>query len=271
MRGSAAKIVGREEYRGYMTDPNAQRVWACAFCGRSEVQRSKEHVLRRWFEGRIETVADYVTDIEFFEGAADDAVSRTVRPIPKSAFDMPINEVCRECNQGWLNDLESSIEEELVELANGRFVQLTPEIQTRLRTWLFKTALMFTLTNRQTPRLTGLMTYLFEHRAAPPLVGAQFAVCDELAPNAAGRHHALASSGRLDEDGNYPMTHVVAFGLGRMFFMVSLPSRSGKPAKMGLDGLRLVRSATPGKWRFLEPRPRHTFGPPRLITRDIAL
>lgn len=102
-------------------------------------------------------------------GGGDGGSDRTVRPV---------KEVCRECNQGWLNDLENLVEETIDDLIDDRRSRplATTDIQS-VRIWAFVRSL--------------LLTYLSSRGRAPREIFEQVD-CERRVPR--GRYVQLAAS-----------------------------------------------------------------------------
>jgi hypothetical protein len=247
--------------------------WACAFCGRSDVPRTKEHVLRKDFQGKIPSM-ERATFTRDFPAEPDRGVKRW--DVPKSNFDMTINEVCAPCNHGWMNDLESRVEETVIALAHGRRPSIAVDHLHDLRFWMVKTALVKSLMQRDQSHIhADLCREMFEHQAAPPVTSAQFSICTEQAPHAYGR---LVWIKFVLPEKEAVLT-MVCFGVGRLSFQVMLTNHE-EMAGLGRDLLRSARvvkgwNAMPlDRRRALKPSP-HELTPYRLyqqssILRDVT-
>ncbi len=57
-----------------------------------------------------------------------------------------VNDICKECNGGWMSDMERTIKPSLTPLIIGTAQsRLSPTIQCRIAAWCYKTALVFDL------------------------------------------------------------------------------------------------------------------------------
>ena len=222
--------------------------WRCAFCDKADGKRTREHILRKKFHDLIPE-EDGTGRISTTDYPHDASRETKLRGLPHSNFEMQVNEICEDCNRGWLNDLETRVEEIVVDLAHGRVRGLTGDEVHDLRFWMAKTALVKTLQEREQPRLVPLFREMYEKQQTPKNVDVQFAVCSGTAPNGFGRMMwaCPAPAGRKDIT-RFTQT-MVNFGVGRLFFIVSLPM-SLLPARFGRIALKAIRDNTAG-WNFL--------------------
>lgn len=241
-----------------MSEPNGiivhmgQNQWRCIFCDRSDVSRSKEHVLRKKFQDLIpsQTEGSFTRDWGDFK---DRGVERWT--VPKSNFDMTINEVCRHCNQGWLNDLESRVEANVVALAHGNRPRLSVQEQGDLRFWMVKTALMKTAMDREWGYFIPLFHQMYESQTNPVGTEAQFGICEETAPNQYGRFSSMTF--QLDEQD--AVHSLVAFGVHRLAFQVTLTNYPDM-AEFGRFILKSARKFAKG-WNVLQADRRRPLTP----------
>lgn len=249
--------------------------WTCAFCSRSGVSRSKEHLLRRWFEGRI-PASDGVRIMsdQYGEGTT---TSKRLLTVPKSPFDITVNEICRNCNQGWMNDLESQVGDLIVELAWARRTRLTPAEVEALRFWCAKTALVKSLQVRSIPRDVDALSSLFAEQRAPSWFGVQIATCKGEAPNPVGRHTfvvGVANEADLDDsDPNWSRCQTLfTIGIGRLSVQVGYGGQDPEARSTALKVMKVVRKVNAGKWLVLpDARPKRSRAlRTTLVSRDEA-
>lgn len=106
------------------------------FCG-SRDNLTKEHVYPRWLY-RAMGVGGTVQIVRNTDGK--DEVIRSAR-----AFDVTVREVCRECNNGWLNDLEQAFRTAMLPALQGHTrppTSLGIGSQEVVATWAIKTWLL---------------------------------------------------------------------------------------------------------------------------------
>jgi hypothetical protein len=130
----------------------------CVFCGGSA--NSNEHAFPRW-------LADLVP------GEAPLTMRRSgKRPASweSSGLDVRVKQVCRECNNTWMSELETRSRPLVSELAtDARTAPLSHAEQITLSAWLYKTAIMLALAYPAEDRfvLPGDYHYFYEHRRPP--------------------------------------------------------------------------------------------------------
>jgi hypothetical protein len=104
---------------------------SCVFCGRAPV--SREHVWPQWLLKALRGAFESVEVVR----------ERDVHEL--SSPEIMVNRVCRPCNEGWMERLESAVRPTLGPMI---WAEETPRLlgypaQRTLATWAFKTALMF--------------------------------------------------------------------------------------------------------------------------------
>lgn len=105
------------------------------FCGATE-GRSKEHVLRR----KWRTLLDETEPVPL---KVDHTYSDGRRPHTDSwvgkRYEAQVRDVCRECNSGWMERLETEVEDLVLRLATGWKGVVTADERAALGRWLAKT------------------------------------------------------------------------------------------------------------------------------------
>jgi len=136
---------------------------ACLFCGSTGVKLPKEHAYPRWLE-RALNIQGTIT----YSGGQP--TERTGHKL-----DLEVRDVCRDCNGGWMHDLEHAFRAVMIRPLNG-FGPVTlhqPE-QKVIALWAVKTWFML---ERALPHLRAdkaieaqphLFRYLFENGEPPP-------------------------------------------------------------------------------------------------------
>lgn len=134
---------------------------SCLFCG--EAANSKEHAYPAW----ISDIAPGVGDLRHGRGNEETAIHTEWS---NSGFDIQVRQVCRECNQTWMSDMEASTKDLLEPLLLGSRTRLLsiPE-QKRIATWVYKTAIMLALAHPKEDHFVPPADYRFfyEHRRPP--------------------------------------------------------------------------------------------------------
>lgn len=125
-------------------------VKSCVFCSKSlpAVKITKEHVLRRWLKHSL----DLPNSAYKKEGWHADSAGAKVehfRRVPNSPFERVVNDVCKTCNEGWLEGrIEKPVGELLVHLALGCRAAIDRRSAILLAIWAAKTALVIALLER---------------------------------------------------------------------------------------------------------------------------
>jgi hypothetical protein len=132
----------------------------CAFCNASGT--SQEHIWPDWAAKYMATegaVRHYLNVVQ--EGKDDQD-----RSWPQKAFSMTVGAVCRECNNGWMSELESRTKPFFEAAFQGRGRLLHAGMQRELAAWAVKTAMM--VERQQGPARHVILPeeyrHLYEHR-----------------------------------------------------------------------------------------------------------
>lgn len=163
---------------------------------------------------------------------------------------MTVNDVCRECNQGWLNDLENQVEP-IIDglLADYSSLQrVGPDRVEMLGYWAFIRALLRTYVSPQGRAPQKLLQHTYEARKVLPGCYVQIAASTEYVWEA-GSHQSL----RIALGGSKHYLGYVAFGLGGLLFLVSLSDSSNEASRRAFDVIRQPRLWFPGSFCWLAP------------------
>jgi len=127
----------------------------CIFCCGTPLTR--EHALPQWLNGLLGGAA-----LISWGNQTDPA---TRRRSPKGV-DWVTRSVCRECNNGWMSELEGAAAPVLEPLILGDVTRLSPDEQALVAIWVWKTFLMVELVQQVSPRVTRDEDYhwFFEQR-----------------------------------------------------------------------------------------------------------
>lgn len=120
--------------------------WASYFAWRlgPGVQIWREHPLPEWLTKMLAPLArgrDFQIIGARLNSFTGDTVTRVKATVP-SPSQVPIRGPCRNCNQGWMNDLENAVRPVLQEIFTGGTPRITPGLQRALAAWAAKVALM---------------------------------------------------------------------------------------------------------------------------------
>lgn len=224
----------------------------CLFCASTTAKRSREHVLRRSFKQKFASVSSLT-----FARQVDAEIELAERPITQ--FDLTVNDVCRDCNQGWLNDLENLVEpsiDRLIDVRNGRRLS-SAEIES-LGYWAFVRSMLLTHLSPRGRVPRSLFERVYRDRRVPTGCYVQLAISTHSVFEA-GSHQSI----RLNPGDHY--LGFVAFGLGPLVFFASLSDSSPETSTRSLDVSRQPRFWFPGCFRWLSP-PELLEAPLRILT-----
>lgn len=135
---------------------------ACLFCGDTELTR--EHVFPQWLLDEC-NIRKAKMDMEHHAFYGEKISER-----PLTLNSLINGLICRECNNGWLSQLESQVKPVLINLLNtsDNFVTLLKEHNKLLSMWAFKTAIILNhATNYRNIIPKRHYKYLYKHRRIP--------------------------------------------------------------------------------------------------------
>jgi hypothetical protein len=120
------------------------------------VAKSREHVLGQWMR-RLEKnhpaeQRSYTTGFDFDETAMELVEARSEIVLRKAPLlTLKTREVCEDCNQGWMSDLEEAAKSTILQLVSsaktGIAIALGRDTARELARWAQKTALTYELTS----------------------------------------------------------------------------------------------------------------------------
>lgn len=134
---------------------------SCLFC--ENPANSKEHAFPDW----ISEIAPGEGNLKHGRGDAADSVHTEWT---NSGFDIKVRQVCRDCNHGWMSDMEAKTRDLLEPMLLGtRTRPLSVPEQKRVATWVYKTAIMLALAHSDDERFVPKEDYrfLYEQRVPP--------------------------------------------------------------------------------------------------------
>lgn len=228
----------------------------CLFCGTTDGKRSREHVLRRAFK-KSHSVADNLTFSSMTEAGM------TVYQRPHSQFDMTVNRVCKDCNEGWLNDLENTVTETLalVPAAPSGVRIDKPELDV-LAFWAYVRALLRTHVSPAGRAPESLFEQAFLERRVPHTSFVQLGWSTHYM-FVAGGHQSLV----LQPLGTY--LAYVSLGLSGLMFFVTIAEAGDGMRRYALDVSRRPRLWFPGTLHWLAPsEPLEGHRPPRILSLE---
>lgn len=144
----------------------------CVFCGRTPL--SREHVFPRWLTTVLpdqERSRGQDTAMVYLDGSGNSKPLMNHREMKEQFTSTTVTRVCRECNHGWMNDLETSVRPSLSQLVRGQAVYLNRETLLTLATWIAKTCLMADFTYPESSAIPlGDYRWMFKTKQPPPLM-----------------------------------------------------------------------------------------------------
>jgi hypothetical protein len=172
----------------------------------------------------------------------------TVEHRPISQFDLTVNDVCRECNQGWLNALENEAEPLLDRLlGRSEARQLTDSESRLLGFWVFVRALLITHVSPDGRAPIAFFRFAERWRTTPPGTYVQVGRSTHRVWEA-GSHQSL----RLQPGHHY--LGYVAFGIESLVFITSFSDGSQDAMNLSLDTSAQPRRWFPGALSWLVPQ-----------------
>jgi hypothetical protein len=102
------------------------------FCGGSGL--TQEHVWPRWLNGAVE-LGRLFGYRHGTEGSEPEAFEWSA-----GGFTQTVGDVCRQCNSGWLSELEAAVKPLLTPMIRGDRQTLGPEDQRIVAAWAMKMA-----------------------------------------------------------------------------------------------------------------------------------
>ncbi|MFI1459430.1 hypothetical protein [Nocardia carnea] len=175
---------------------------------------------------------------------------------------MTLNQVCQQCNSGWLNDLENAVTPILQKLSHFPFDLVDPDELKNLGFWAYIRALIRTRISPRGHAPDSMFEDAHHNRRVPRGSYIQLGWCTHYVFEA-GAHQSVFL------DGTY-VAHV-AFGLGGHLFLVSM-TEGEEMLSQTLDVSRQPRLWFPGALHWLSPT--ENFDPrriPRILTAQEAI
>jgi hypothetical protein len=142
----------------------------CAFCGErmskaTGNQVTKEHALPLWIMPWMGDSSEGGVTHTIREGTT----GTVLRQWTTDTLDLVARKVCRRCNNGWMNDLETLVRPHLIPLLEGQRRVLDAPALRILSAWAVKTALSLALSNTHaTPISVGHYRAMADAKLRPP-------------------------------------------------------------------------------------------------------
>lgn len=150
-----------------MADQPADGFRSCIFCGQTR-ELTKEHVLPAWLRSLWPdiSVGGHLTGGRS-EGGGEVEYKRNAAP-----FSDTVRSVCRECNNGWMSEVEGEAKTVLTELVRGQRKVLGPARRKALASWIMKTTMVWQYSHRPPTLFVPAEDYqwFYDRRVPPPCV-----------------------------------------------------------------------------------------------------
>ncbi len=194
----------------------------CILCARTDGRPSREHVIPKWARDAFQMPGSVNLTMRVPGGAKEHLHSRPHLNVVLE------KEICEECNNTWLADLERKVSQFLAPMAKEFApTDLSVERLSLLATWAVKTAFLFERSVRQkyrqrpldgTPGSDAELAWLWKHQTPPPKALVWLACYD--------CEHSLAVTYEpsvaplMCADGSVMPGHLVTIALGFVAFQV---------------------------------------------------
>jgi len=212
-----------------------KRTRACIFCGGTPV--TKEHLWPQWVTGTLKrgprrlrrpvTIQMTTGSGPSHEWSCGDDINVTAK------------RVCRQCNSGWMANLEESALPLLQKMMMGRIVSLDTHGQTVVARWLALRALVFRYFAQPiTEPEREWLDYFYEHQVPPPTCYQWITAYNGQKPFHYAGNDITASDvpGRATEPWHTPhgilMTLVIGYLAAKLLWI-----RKGEPGDLDPSGL----------------------------------
>jgi hypothetical protein len=245
--------------------PSAAARSRCRFCQTTTGKRSKEHVLRKSYAGRIWTHPS-----SFYTYAVNGEL-QTSRRVNKSAFEMEVNEVCEECNNGWLERLEEEVDRMVIDLSRGRVPDVDEDAWDRLAFWMVLRALLRTLEDKdqsKAPRF--LFQHVYKTRQIPEGFIVQWARADGYFLSA-GRSSMMHRATQIGRPDIHHFDGLVTFGIQKLFFQVFMCGGSIASQRATIDSVLYVEKSFPDTFNLIHPEREKTLARGTVPSHEAAL
>lgn len=208
-------------------------------------------MISAWLSSKIGNGASTVIWNQNYMDITTETLMQADRILPHSPYDAVVGEVCKICNEGWLNEeVEKPVQTILPELAKGQFANLRNSHLNSLSLWAAKVASIRGLMDkgkRAIPR--EHYTWMYENREPPPNTFIWMAKCDS--PLDTWTRHLRFE---LETNDSHIKFHATTIVLGNlMFHIVGI---SDVPSFLDLDDIgSLFADSSSGACFLLWPNP----------------
>lgn len=186
----------------------------CIFCGGKPV--TNEHIFGLWLSPLFPTPPGKKMFLDMqtlVNGKPTNRPRRFTRNL-----DSKVKKVCKQCNIGWMSELENNVIEVISNIIKGQRLSISLEHQELMASWAVKTAVMIQYLNTIPAVPIRRRKWLYTHHTPPPDTAVWIARYD-------GAGIATALSRSLFFGGNpknllTPDAHSIFFSIGCLIFVV---------------------------------------------------
>jgi hypothetical protein len=231
----------------------------CAFCG-ADGPLTNEHVWPKRFEKCLVAPPGPRRYRHEMTGESADKPDREWMTV---SFDHQVRIVCRDCNHGWMANLDAEAEPLVCALMGGRTIYLQPEAQDLLARWALKTAYVCEYLNA--PELRFVPAEHRDELRRGILPGDTYVYVSCYRGVHAGWHRRRSFDLYENEARVEGKGYILSFGLGELAVqVVGYPDIARRPIEVQPEGLAWERRLLP---RFANSI---SLPPPRCITDDLV-
>lgn len=227
----------------------------CLFCGTTSGKRTREHIWRNSLRGYFPPASS----LTFWE-SSESKGREFVETRPISQFDITLNDVCSDCNSGWLNDLEEDAFPTLISLGRLGGSAPTHEQLRSFAFWAVVRAMLRTRTSMSGHAPINLFAAAFRNRVSqviPPGCVVLVALTEPVDMEAGMHQSFVIERGYLGHVG-------VAFG--QLLVLVFLAGPDSVSSKLAERAAAQVRGWFPETLWEVAPR----FAPHLFIPRYLS-
>jgi hypothetical protein len=208
---------------------------ACIFCGAEDRKISKEHLWSKWMRAHVEGSGGSGTSGRLI--ASETGIVKSHERWPGNGFDRQVSGPCKQCNEGWMGDLEREVAPLLIPMLRNEVTQFRPEAQQTIARWATLKVLVAQQSHPSGKQTVPAARYrrFFVDRQLPS--GAQIWIGRRNGegswPTDYQYHELFMTPGGEDEPTN-PNAYLVAFSIGYLaFFYWGHELQHGPVANLG--------------------------------------
>ena len=134
----------------------------CIFCGKTRV--TKEHLIPKWMLKIVRRKFSWQGGKAGFKVASNEPHEWTISRPAETVVEC----VCRRCNNGWMNEIEQAAKPALTTMIHGDALELDPETQEAIGTWMCLKAILSAYVKLLFPVPQEWLAYFYAHHSPPP-------------------------------------------------------------------------------------------------------